>query len=355
MSSTATVPPTRSPTDAGRRAASAIRTALKSYGILFALGLLILVIQLQSGGFLTSENLFNLGGQWAAIGTMAAGETMVLIAGGFDLSVGTTYSFSATLAAYQLQHHQSIGVVILLVLALGAAIGLINGLLVTKANINPFVATLGTSQAFLGLALVYSNGGTFNTSNNLIITLGSGRVGEVPVSLIVMGVVMVVLGGVLAWTVYGRLIYAVGGNFDASFLSGVRADAIRISTYMISGIMAATAGLMFLGRVGSAQASSTGIEFNVLAAVLIGGISIAGGEGAMWRAFVGLALLASLQNFFFRTGVNDFWQQVVQGAVILLAVGLDAYPKRAHRRPLSATLGGWRARSRDARRARSGP
>ena len=334
MSSTATAPPRRSPTDAGRRAASAVRTALKTYGILFALGILILVIQLQSGGFLTSENLFNLGGQWAATGTMAAGEAIVLIGGGFDLSVGTTYSFSATLAAYQLQHHQSIGVVIAARPRPGGSdwAGQRSAghegehqSVRRHARNEPSV-----SRPSPGL-FKWRN---LNTSNNLIITLGSGRVGQVPVSLIVMAVVMIVLGGVLAWTVYGRLVYAVGGNFDASFLSGVRADAIRISTYVISGIMAAIAGLMFLGRVGSAQASSTGIEFNVLAAVLIGGISIAGGEGAMWRRVRRLALLAALQNFFFRTGVNDFWQQVVQGAVILLAVGLDAYPKRAPSRPL---------------------
>jgi ribose transport system permease protein len=331
---------------AGRSIAMA-RTAFRSYGIVIALAVLVLVVEIQShNSFLTSGNLFLLGGQWAPIGVMAAGEAMVIVAGGFDLSVGTTYVFSATLAASLLQHHHSVTLAIAAVFGLGAGIGLVNGLLVTKCNINPFIATLGTSQAFLGLGLVYSNGGTYTTSNEMVSRLGSGSVGSVPISLIVMSVVMIVLGSILAWSAYGRRVYSVGGNFDASFLSGMRADRVRMSTFVISGMTAALAGLMYLGRIGSAQAGSTGIEFNVLAAVLIGGISIAGGEGAMWRAFVGLTLLATLENFFFRAGVNDFWQQVVQGVVILMAVGLDAYPKRAYRRPLGAILAGWRLRTR---------
>jgi ribose/xylose/arabinose/galactoside ABC-type transport system permease subunit len=330
---------------AGRSTAIA-RTAFRSYGIVIALAVLIVVVEIQSqNSFLTSGNLFLLGGQWAPIGVMAAGEALVIIAGGFDLSVGTTYSFSATLAASMLQHH-SVALAILAAMAVGAGIGLVNGFLVTKVNINPFIATLGTSQAFLGIALVYSNGGTYTTGDPTISTLGSGAIGTVPVPLIVMAVVMIVLGSILAWTAYGRRIYAVGGNYNASFLSGMRADRVRMSTYVISGMCAALAGLMYLGRIGSAQAASTGVEFQVIAAVLIGGISIAGGEGSMWRVFVGLTVLATLQNFFFRAGVNDFWQQVVQGVVILMAVGLDAYPKRAYKRPLRAIVGDWRLRTK---------
>jgi ribose transport system permease protein len=154
----------------------------------------------------------------------------------------------------------------------------------------------------------------------------------VPVPFLVMVVAGVVLGIVLARTSFGRNVYAVGGNASASFLAGVAVGRVRTLTYVISGLCAALAGMMFLGRVGSAQASAgAGIELQVIAAVLIGGVSIAGGEGAMWRAGVGVAILAVLQNFFNRANVNSFWQSVVQGVIILLAVGLDSYGKRPNR------------------------
>jgi ribose transport system permease protein len=152
---------------------------------------------------------------------------------------------------------------------------------------------------------------------------------------------MIVLGLVLAYTVYGRRIYAVGGNDEASFLGGVRTDRIRASTYVISGACAALAGVIYAGRIGSGQGNlAAGIELDVIAAALIGGISIAGGEGAMWRAAAGVALLAILQNFFNQANVGGFWQLVVKGGIIITAVGIDSYSKKRHRRPLGAALRG---------------
>jgi ribose transport system permease protein len=271
---------------------------------------------------------------------MAAGMTFVLIGGGFDLSVGSVLAFSATLSASLVENH-SAALAFLAAMGLGIGVGLLNGLLVTWLNINPFVATLGTAQMVRGFALIYSDGGTYRISSDFFDTIGRGKVASIPISVLIMLGVMIVLGLVLAYTVYGRRIYAIGGNDEASFLGGIRTDRVRASTYVICGACAALAGVIYAGRIGSGQGNlAAGIELDVIAAALIGGISIAGGEGAMWRAAAGVALLAILQNFFNQANVGGFWQLVVKGAIIVTAVGIDSYSKKPHRRPLGATIKG---------------
>jgi ribose transport system permease protein len=309
------------------------RAVLRDYGILVAVALLIVVVQAHNNSFLTETNLFNIGQQWAPVGLMAVGMTFVLIGGGFDLSVGATYAFAATLSASLVQHY-SPAIAFVASLAAGLGTGLLNGLLVTKININPLIATLGTAQIVRGFALIYSDGGTYTIQNGFFITLGSGYVGPVPVPFIIMLGIMVAFGLVLWRSGYGRSIYAIGGNSEASFLSGIPVDRIRASTYVISGGCAALAGMIYVGRVGSGQANvGTGIELQVIAAALIGGVSILGGEGAVWRAAAGVALLAFLQNFFNQANINSYWQSVVQGLIIIAAVALDSYSKRRHKKP----------------------
>ena len=314
------------------------KISLRDYGILLAIAVLVIIVQAQNGSFLTQTNLLNIGDQWAAVGIMTAAMTLVLIGGGFDLSVGSTLAFAATLSATVSEKHQP-GLAFLAALGLGIGVGLVNGLLVTKVNINPFIATLGTASMVRGFALIYSNGGTFRISSDFFSTIGRGKIGIVPVAFVIMLGVMVTLGLVLAFTVYGRRLYAIGGNDEASFLGGIRTHRVRASTYVISGACAALAGAIYAGRIGSGQGNlAPGIELDVIAAALIGGISIGGGEGAMWRAAAGVALLAILQNFFNQANVGGFWQLVVKGAIIVAAVGIDSYSKRAHRRPVRAML-----------------
>jgi ribose transport system permease protein len=283
---------------------------------------------------------------------MAVGMTFVLIGGGFDLSVGATLAMSATVGAIVAEHHAQ-GVAFAVAMLIGIAVGLANGVLVTKVNINPFVATLGTAQVVRGLALIVSDGGSISVAGGFYGYAGSGQIGGIPVSFLTMLAVMIVFGVILAYTVRGRRLYAIGGNNEASFLSGIRTDRVRTSTYVLSGACAALAGTIFAGRIGTGQGNlATGIELDVIAAALIGGISIAGGYGAMWRAAAGLALLAVLQNFFNQQNINAFWQLVIKGLIILTAVGLDSYFKRPHRRPLRVML---RQQSMRFRRARNVP
>ncbi len=315
------------------------RMTLQRFGILVALFVLVIVVQTQSSRFLEPTNLFNMGEQWAPVAIMAIGMTFVLIGGGFDLSVGATFALSATLASSLAADGHPAWVAVAAALGAGVLAGLVNGILVTRININPLIATLGVGQVVRGLALVYSDGDTYSVKDPFFDTLGSGSVGPVPVPLIVTLVLGVVLAVVLARSVYGRSVYAVGGNAEASYLAGVPVDLVRIGTYVLSGSCAALAGMVYIGRVGSGQANiGSGIELQVIAAVLIGGISIAGGEGAMWRAGAGVCVLAVLQNFFNQANVNGFWQSIVQGLIIILAVGIDSYGKGRHRTPLRTLL-----------------
>lgn len=326
---------------------------LREYGILVALAVMIVVVQSINSNFISTDNLLNIGDQWAPTMIMAAAMTFVLIGGGFDLSVGATLALSATLSASFLEH-QPPGVAFAAVIAVGAFVGLINGLLVTKVNVNPFVATLGMAQIARGVALIVAGGSSIPVSNGLYDWLGGGDIGPIPVSFAIAAVVMIVFGLILAYSLFGRALYALGGNDQASYLSGIHTDRIRASTYVLSGMCAALAGAIYAGRIGNGQGNlAAGIELDVIAAALIGGISIAGGQGAVWRAAAGIALLAALQNFFNSQNIDAFWQLVFKGVIIIAAVGLDSFAKHPHRRPLRVFLRDMRHLG--SRRGRSKP
>ena len=332
--------------------------ALREYGILIALAVLVLIVQAQNDRFLTEDNLSNISRQWAGVAIMAVGMTFVLIGGGFDLSVGATFAFAATLSASISLNH-STALAVTAALGVSVAVGVVNGFLITRLNINPFITTLAMALVLRGFALIYSNGQNYVVSrpdvggNAFFDALGSGKLGPVPVAAAVAVGVLLLGGLVLRWTAYGRGIYAVGGNTEAAYLSGMPTALIRGSTYVVTGVTAAIAGLLWVGRLGSGAANiAVGVEFDVIAAALIGGISLAGGEGAIWRATVGVAVLAVLQNFFNQSHIGAFWQIVAKGFIILGAVGLDAYSKRPHKRPWGVKLRRLRTglTRRDARR-----
>ena len=330
------------------RAASPLSKALRSYGGLIALGILVVFVIQQDNRFLTGLNLANMGDQWAAVLIMAVGLTYVLAGSGFDISMGSTFALSAVLCV-QLPVHHSPSVAAAVAIAAGAVVGLVNGLLVTWGNINPFVSTLATLQIVRGIALLYSNGqdeyltDKASAPGSIFYILGT-RVWGVPTSLIVAALILAVGDFVLAYTAYGRSIHAVGDNYEASYLSGLRVDAIRTSTYVVAGTTAGIAAVVFTARIGSAVATEGDfIVFTVIAAVFIGGITGWGGPTRMWRVVAGVALLAVLQNYFNFKSVNGFWQLIVTGMVILVAVGADSYGKHPHRRSVKARLAALRA------------
>ncbi|WP_432853321.1 ABC transporter permease [Amycolatopsis sp. CA-161197] len=304
-----------------------IRLAGRRYGIVLALVVMVVIAGGQSS-FLTAGNLVNISDQWTPIAVMALGMTFCLISGGFDLSVGATYALAATVSSALALHNPPL-LAIIITLAIAGVVGLANGLMVTKLAINPLIATLGSSQIVGGAALLYSGGATYSVHAGLIADLGSGRIGGVfPVSALVLAGFTLVATIVLTFSTYGQDLYAAGGNNTASYISGIRTDLTRTLTYVITAVTAGVAGILYVGRVGSGQANiGTGIELQVIAAALIGGVSLIGGQGRVWQALTGVAILAVLQNFFNQASINAYWQSIVQGCVIVAAVGFDAFSR----------------------------
>jgi ribose transport system permease protein len=303
-------------------------SSLRDYGIVICFVALFVALSLSSEAFLTSSNLLNILDQQAAIGIMACAGTLVFIAGGFDLSVGAIYAVSGIVAA-KLQPTVGTEAALALGALAGLALGIGNGLLTTVGRINPFIATLSSSIMIRGLAVAITVGIPVSVADPSFATLGRAELLGVKYSVIVWVVFALLCGLVLQHTVLGRQMYAVGGNAEAARLSGIRVGWVRSITYAVSGVAAGLAGVIAASKVatGNAQAGE-GVELTVIAAIVVGGVSILGGEGAIWRAMIGVLLLALIGNGFNLLNVDPFYQMIVQGAIIALAVGIDAWTRR---------------------------
>lgn len=273
--------------------------------------------------FLQPSNMLNVLLTAAVVALIAAGQTYVIILAEIDLSVGAVLGFSAITTASVISQY---GVVAGLAagLAVGALAGLINGVLVTKAKMPSFIATLATMSIFAGLTLQFSQGNPVKVTDQAFLALGQGNLLGVPTPIWIMLVLGVLFGYILARTRFGRELYATGDNADAARLAGISTDRVKIMAFMISGVLAATAGFILTARLGTAQPTAgTGLELAAIAAVIIGGTSLAGGRGALLGTLVGAVLLAMIDNGLNLLNVSPFLQSVVKGAVILLAVFVD--------------------------------
>lgn len=325
MGDPATLNPARPATDVAHEPGATWRVVVLKYGILFALVLLLVVPTVMYPAFWQPQNLLNILSQNAPVGIVAVGMTFVIIAGGFDLSVGSIYALAATVyASTALQG--SLAKAAAFAILVGIVAGIVNGLLVSKLRVNAFVATLASGSIFSGAALLYSRGAPFVVYDEAFKVLGSGRWGPIPISVVLATVIFLAGGVLLHGTVYGRSIYAIGGNDQASRLSGLRVDLIRGSSFVLAGALAALAGMMIASRLGVGQADIGGtVALDAIAVVVVGGTSLMGGEGAVWRTAVGLLILAILNNLFFSLSVEPAWQLVAKGAIIAGAVALDVF------------------------------
>ena len=314
---------------AARNGLRSWRGVILRYGIVAVLIVMVVVATLLYPGFLSFQNLMNILSQNAPIGIVAVGMTFVIIAGGFDLSVGAVVGLGATLfASLTLQH--SLVAAAAVAIGAGVLVGTTNGIVVTRLRVNPFVATLGAASIINGFMLIYSNTQPYVVSDPGFQELGAGRVGGVPISIFVLAGVFALGGWILGWTKYGRWIYAIGGNAEASHLSGIRVKIIRTSTYTLSAGLAAFAGMMVASRLGVGQANQGAtMPLDAIAIVVVGGTSLLGGEGAMWRTLVGLLVLATLSNIFYSLDVDSNWQLVAKGTIIVAAVALDSLQRRS--------------------------
>lgn len=273
--------------------------------------------------FLQPSNMLNVLLTAAVVALIAAGQTYVIILAEIDLSVGAVLGFSAITTASVISQY-GVAAGLAAGLAVGALAGLINGVLVTKAKMPSFIATLATMSIFAGLTLQFSQGNPVKVTDQAFLALGQGNLLGIPTPIWIMLVLGVLFGYILARTRFGRELYATGDNADAARLAGISTDRVKILAFMISGVLAATAGFILTARLGTAQPTAgTGLELAAIAAVIIGGTSLAGGRGALLGTLVGAVLLAMIDNGLNLLNVSPFLQSVVKGAVILLAVFVD--------------------------------
>ena len=303
---------------------AAVRDLLRRFGILIAFLLLVVVLSFLSDSFLTVSNLLNIARQVSINAIIAAGMTFVILTAGIDLSVGSVLAFSGAIIAGLLSTGQPLFVGISAGLLLGAVLGLVNGLIVTRGGVQPFIATLGMLTIARGATLVYTDGRPITGLPDAFVWLGAGDVGRVPVPVIVMALVFLAAYVVLTQTVLGRYIYAIGGNEEAARLSGVNVTLYKTLAYVLSGVLSAVSGIILTARLNSAQPTAGGgYELDAIAAVVLGGTTLAGGEGSITGTLLGAFIIGVLNNGLNLLNVSSFYQQVVKGVVILLAVLLD--------------------------------
>jgi ribose transport system permease protein len=319
---------TASPHPLVRRAGERMRRiGVHDFGILGVVIALFLVLSVSSDAFLTKTNLLNIADQYAPLGIIACGATLVIIAGGFDLSAGAVFALSGVVATKLAQTIDPY-LAILAGIAAGLLLGVFNSLLITFGRVNTFIATLASSLVFRGIALLLTGGVLVTVRDPGFAELGRNQVLGIKFTIWLL-LIVIVATGVLLWrTRLGRYIYAAGGNAEAARLSGVNVDLVRSITFAISGLCAGLAGVMSASRVSTGQADAgVGLELTAIAATVIGGTSILGGEGAVWRTVLGIMLLAMIGNGFNLLDINPTYQQIVQGALIVGAVSLDAWAR----------------------------
>jgi ribose transport system permease protein len=318
-----------------------VRRLLLDNGALTALIVLVIALSALSGDFLTTDNLLNIGVQAAVTAILAFGVTFVIVSAGIDLSVGSVAALSATVLAWSAtQHGVPVALAVVLALATGIAAGLVNGFLIAYGKLPPFIATLALLSVGRGLALVISQGSPIAFPGS-VSHLGDTLGGWLPVPVLVMVVMGLIAAFVLARTYIGRSMYAIGGNEEAARLSGLRVQRQKLAIYALSGVFAAVAGVVLAARLSSAQPQAAdGYELDAIAAVVIGGASLAGGTGKASGTLIGALILAVLRNGLNLLSVSAFWQQVVIGVVIALAVLLDTVRRKAGATPVAAGTGG---------------
>jgi ribose transport system permease protein len=298
-------------------------------GVLVVLVAMVLYLGATQPTFLAYGNLLIILNTNAVLLVVSVGLTIVLLVGGFDLSVGGMLALSGVVLGHLLTKTGTPPVLAILVCIVGGFVigALVNGLLIARLKLSFFVVTIGAGSLFGGLALVVAGGapvGIYTVAT--IRSLGSGTVAGVPNPVVVALGVFAVFVVILRYTGFGRMIYAVGGNAEAARMAGIRVDAVRMACYSIAGGLAALAGVLQASRLASASPSAgIGIELTAAAAVLLGGTSFAGGSGTLLGTLLGTLFLGVLSNGLTLSGVSAFWQGVVTGAVLILAVAIDRY------------------------------
>ncbi|HEY9577812.1 MAG TPA: ribose ABC transporter permease RbsC [Pseudobacillus sp.] len=295
-------------------------------GPLLGLIILILIVSILNPSFLAPLNILNLLRQVAINALIAYGMTFVILTGGIDLSVGSILALSSALMAGMIVSGIDPMLAILIGCLLGAIMGAINGLLITKGKMAPFIATLATMTIYRGLTLVYTDGNPITGLGDsyLFQLFGRGYFLGIPVPAVTMMLAFIVLWVILHKTPFGRQTYAIGGNEKAAWISGIKVSRVKVMIYSLAGLLAALAGAILTSRLNSAQPTAgTSYELDAIAAVVLGGTSLSGGRGLIIGTLIGALIIGTLNNGLNLLGVSSFFQMVVKGIVIVIAVLID--------------------------------
>ncbi|AUM66680.1 ribose ABC transporter permease [Brevibacillus sp. 7WMA2] len=301
---------------------------LQQMGPLLGLFLLVIILSIVSSDFLTVSNIFNVLRQVSINALIAFGMTFVILTGGIDLSVGSTLALSSALSAGLMASGGDPFLAIVVGLLAGLVMGAFNGILVAKGNVAPFIATLATMTVFRGLTLVYTEGKPITGLPDSFGLVGKSFFLQIPMPVIWMLLSFVALYFILKHTTFGRHVYALGSNEEATRLSGISTTKVKIWVYSISGLFASLAGIILTSRLNSAQPTAgTSYELDAIAAVVLGGTSLSGGKGWIVGTLIGAMIIGVLNNGLNLLNVSSFYQLVAKGAVILIAVLLDRSKK----------------------------
>lgn len=310
------------------------RFSLKKIGnneliILFlSLSVICVIISVLSPVFLTETNIMNVLRQISMVAICGVGMCMVILLGEIDLSVGSSQAVIGVLSVWLMNKTDSVFVSITLGLAAGALIGLINGFLVTKLKIHSLIATLGMMSVLRGAVMIATDAVSIQLENPAFGVIGTGYIGPFPIPVLISIVLFAGAYYVLCHTAFGRQIYAVGGNKEAAKLAGLPVDRIKVMVYMISGMLTALSAIVLASRMSSGQPNAgVGFEMQVISAIILGGISLAGGSGTLAGAAIGMLILGVVSNGLTLLNVSSFYHEVVRGGVIILAVALDVRRK----------------------------
>lgn len=303
-----------------------IETILTKYGIYLAFVILVIVLTIATPSFLTTSNLINILRQISVKGVLAIGITFVLLTGGIDLSVGSVLALSAVIATSFATTKVSHPLILALLIGclVGVVCGVVNGFCVANLNLSPFIVTLAMTTIARGIAMIYSDGRPVINLTDQYCKIGSGSILGIPITVIVFVILILIAIFFLEFTKYGRYLRAVGGNELAARVSGVNVRLIKFSVYALTGFACGVAGILLSSRVMTGQpAAGAGYELDAIAACVIGGTSLSGGVGNMVGTVVGMLIMGVLTNGLDLLNVSSYYQQVIKGIIILLAVLLD--------------------------------
>jgi len=297
---------------------------LRKYGIYVAFVGVIVILSIISPSFLTLRNLLNIVRQSSIHGVMAVGMTFVILTAGIDLSVGSVLALTGVLCASFEHAGMPVVLIVIATLGIGALIGSVNGLIITKGKVTPFVVTLGMMSVARGLAHIYTDGQPISGFGDSFRYIGASGFLGVPVPIIIFVLTLLIAAVVLRNTRLGRYTYAIGGNEEAVWLSGINVDRFKITAYAISGLTAALGAIILTSRLNAGESiAGAGYELDVIASVVIGGTSLMGGRGSVWGTFVGALLIGTINNGMNLLTIPSYWQLVVKGSIIVGAALID--------------------------------